>query len=223
MPKYAANPSANPKELRQHYNAQRRVMQNQILNNRTTGVIGTPVGDADSFTKLVKSFEDVENNLEGYLPSLEKLKENPERAVAGSTSDLFISLNQAKKLVSKISLRALPITDVDTIISYKESFDRYNNIIAGYKNEILEAQANFPAGRDIDVFKKTEIDLQKINDQLSIIMQSIDAQVAIYNSGVAQPVKIGGCMHCMNLDDPKSSPMYQNQQYTSAMMPRRFM
>lgn len=223
MPSYYGN-KPNPKELRSHYDSQRLIAQLQMLNSKPTGFIGTPIGDADSFTKLVKAFEDVENNLEGFLPSLEKLKENPERAVAGSTNDLFISLNTAKKLVSRISLRALPITDVDAIKAYKDSLDAYNNLIAGYKNEILAIQAGLPP-RDKDVFKKTEIDLQKINDQLSLIIQSIDAQVAIYNSGVAQPVKLGGCMDCFNLDDPKSSPMYQNQQYISAMMtmPKRFL
>ena len=209
MPVYYGN-NRNPKELRGFYDSQKRVAQRNLESNKQTGIIGAPKGDVDSFNSLIKTFENVENNLEGYIPSLEKLIQNPERAVASSTIDLYMSLNIAKKAISKITLNALPLTDIDTIKAYKDSFENYNNVITGYNNSIAATQLGLlPIYKD--VFNKTETDLTKISEELSIITQSIDAKVRIYDSGVSQPVKLGGCM-CYNLDDPKKSSMYQTPQ-----------
>ena len=51
-----------------------------------------------------------------------------------------------------------------------------------------------------------------IRDTLTFITQSIAAQVSIYDSGTAQPVKMGGGLR-YNLDDPKKSAMYQTQKF----------
>ena len=208
MPVYYGN-SRNPKELRGFYDSQKRIVKRNLENNKQTGIIGTPKGDVDSFNLLIKTFENVENNLEGYIPSLEKLIQNPERASASSTVDLFMSLNTAKKAISKITLSALPLTDIDTIKAYKDSFENYDNVITGYTNSIVASQLGLPPAAK-DVFNKTEVDLQKISADLSILTQSIDAKVRIYDSGVAQPVKLGGGLR-YNLDDPKKSSMYQTK------------
>jgi len=208
MPVYYGN-SRNPKELRGFYDSQKRIVKRNLESNKQTGIIGAPKGDVDSFNSLIKTFENVENNLEGYIPSLEKLIQNPERASASSTIDLYMSINTAKKAISKITLNALPLTDIDTIKAYKDSFENYDNVITGYTNSIVASQLGLaPAFKD--VFNKTEVDLQKISEDLSIITQSIDAKIRIYDSGVSQPVKLGGCM-CYNLDDPKKSSMYQTK------------
>lgn len=224
MPVYYGN-SRNPKELRGFYDSQKRVAQRNLESNKQTGIIGAPKGDVDSFNSLIKTFENVENNLEGYIPSLEKLIQNPERAVASSTIDLYMSLNIAKKAISKITLNALPLTDIDTIKAYKDSFENYNNVITGYNNSIVATQLGLaPAYKD--VFNKTETDLTKISEELSIITQSIDAKVRIYDSGVSQPVKLGGGLR-YNLDNPKSSMMYQtpptNEMYGYGEFPTRYM
>ena len=112
----------NPKELRGFYDSQKRVAQRNLENNKKTGIIGTPKADVDGFNSLIKSFENVENNLEGYIPTLEKLIQAPQYVVASSTVDLFISLNTAKKAISKITLKSLPLTDIEIIKAYKDSF-----------------------------------------------------------------------------------------------------
>jgi len=208
MPVYYGN-NRNPKELRGFYDSQKRVAQRNLESNKQTGIIGAPKGDVDSFNSLIKTFENVENNLEGYIPSLEKLIQDPLVTTASSTTDLYMSLNTAKKAISKITLNALPLTDIEIIKGYKDSFENYDNVITGYNNSIVANQAgNPPAARG--VFNKTETDLTKISEDLSILTQSIDAKVRIYDSGVSQPVKLGGCM-CYNLDDPKKSSMYQTK------------
>jgi hypothetical protein len=207
-----------------YFRSQKRIF-NKELQNKQTGFIGTLKGDVDSFNALIKQFENVENNLEAYIPTLEKLIQAPDRAVAGSTNDLFISLNTAKKAISKISLKALPLTDIDTIKAYNDSFENYDNVITGYTNSITATQLGLaPAYKN--VFNKTEVDLQKISDDLSILTQSITAQIRMYDSGVAQPVKFGGNMY-YNLDNPKSSIMYQtpptNEYHGYGKMPLRYM
>ena len=185
-----------------YFRSQKRIF-NKELQNKQTGFIGTPKGDADSFNSLIKQFETVENQLEAYVPSIIKLIDDPERATAGNTAELYIALNTLKKSISKISLKALPLTDIQSMRDYKDSLNNYINNMTEFYNTIM-ALPLFIKRR----FNKTELDINKIRELLTVITQSIDAQTSIYDSGVSQPVKFGGGL-MYNLDDPKSSLMYQ--------------
>ena len=207
----------NPKELRDFYNSQREIARRTKENNRQTGIIGTPKADVDSYNTLIKQFEILENQLEAYLPSIVKLIDDPERVNAGNTAELFIALNSLKKTISRITLTALPLTDIQTIKDYRDSLNSYITNITGFYNDIMALPPDIKR-----TFNKTELDLDKIQDLLTVITQSIDAQISIYNSGVSQPVKFGGCLYC-DLDNPKGSDMYQNQMFGYGYMPKRYM
>jgi hypothetical protein len=205
---------ANPKELRSFYDSQKRIAKMELENSKATGIIGTPLADAEGFNKLITQIESVENQLEGYIPTLIKLVQNPERVSAGNPADLFGALNTVNKTLSRITLKALPLTDIQTLKDYKESLKNYMDNIQGFRDEITQIQRRIP---DPEVFNRTEVDLEAIRQKLSVLIQTIDAQLSIYDSGVAQPVKlIGGCMCGLtyNLDEPLSrSAMYQTPKY----------
>ena len=222
---------ANPKELRSFYNSQKKIAKQELANSKATGIIGTPIGDANSFNKLLSQIENVENQLEGYIPTLIKLVESPERVSAGNPADLFGALNVLSKTISKITLKALPLSDIQILKDYKDSLNSYMDNIEQFRNQIIQMQNAFrragPGAPNPDSFNKTEVDLESIRQKLSVIIQSIDAQISIYNSGVAQPVAlVGGCSCQYNLDEPLSkSDMYQTQKYVLPQfnLERRFM
>ena len=91
----------NPKELRDFYNSQKRIAEMDLLNNNQTGVIGAPMADVDSFNKLIGQFEVLENQLEGYIPSVIKLISEPDRVSAGNTNELYMALNTLKKSIAR--------------------------------------------------------------------------------------------------------------------------
>jgi hypothetical protein len=205
----------NPKELRGFYDAQKWMQRTSLENSNTTGVIGTPAGDSESFDKLVKQFEAVETQLEAYMPSIYKMIDRPDRATAANAGELYMALANLQKTLARISFRALPLTDIQTVRDYKVSLDGYMNLVGGYFDSIRESQrAMIALGNvDPDVFLLAEKDLASIRDKLGVIIRSIDAQIAIYDSGVAQPIKLGGRLS-FNLDHPLSqNSMYQMRKF----------
>lgn len=213
---YRAGP--NPKEFRDFYNAQNKIFKRTRANSASSGVIGAPAADVDGFTKLVKQIETVENQLEAYTPTIIKLIDQPDRASAGNPADLFIALNILQKTLARATLKALPLTSIQILKDYKDSLAAYQTTIAGFYETIQESRRDLlRLGLDADVFNKTELDLATIRDKLSIITQSIDAQIAIYDSGVAQPVQLGGGF---NLEEPlRGTSMFRSPKY---VLPPRF-
>ena len=201
----------NPVELRSFYNSQKRIAKLDMQNNNQSGVIGTPMADVDSFNKLIKQIEMLENQLEAYVPSIIKLISEPDRVSAGNTAELYSALNVVKKSIARITLKALPLTDIQRLKDYSVSLNTYSTDIGGFYDDIVAAQAVLPADQK-QKFNKTEDDLYMIRDTLTFITQSIAAQISIYDSGTAQPVKMGGGLR-YNLDDPKKSAMYQTQKF----------
>lgn len=203
-----------------YFRSQKRIF-NKELQNKQTGFIGTPKADAEGFNSLIKSFETVENQLEAYVPSIIKLIDDPERTTAGNTAELYIALNTLKKTISRITLKSLPLTDIQTMKDYKDSLNNYINNMTEFYNTIMGLPLNIRRR-----FNKTELDINKIRELLTVITQSIDAQTSMYDSGVSQPVKFGGNM-CYNLDNPKLSMMYQtpptNEMCGCGEFPTRFM
>jgi hypothetical protein len=204
----------NPKELRSFYNGQKWITKNILETSASTGVIGTPAGDSESFDKLVKQIEAVETQLEAYIPSVMKMIDRPERASAANAGELYMALANLQKTLARISLKALPLTDVQTIKDYKVSLDGFMNLVGGWFDSIRESQrAMIALGLDPDVFLLAEKDLASVRDKLGVIIRSIDAQIAIYDSGVAQPIKLGGRLS-FNLDHPLSqNSMYQTRKF----------
>ena len=202
----------NPRELRDFYNSQKRIAEMDLLNNNQTGVIGPPLADVDSFNKLIGQFEVLENQLEGYIPSVIKLISEPDRVSAGNTNELYMALNTLKKSIARITLKALPLEDIQRLKDYDASINKYITDVGGFYDDIVAAQAMLPADQK-QKFNKTEDDLYLIRDTLGFISQSINAQISTYDSGVAQPVKFGGFLQ-YNLDEPlHKSAMYQTQKY----------
>jgi hypothetical protein len=201
----------NPKELRSFYDSQKRIAKLDMQNNNQSGVMGTPMADVDSYNKLIKQFEVVENQLEAYLPSILKLIAEPDRVSAGSTAELYSALNAVKRSITRITLKALPLSDIQVLKDYNVSFNKYITDIGGFYDDIVAAQAGLPADQK-QKFNRTEDDLYMIRDTLTFISQSINAQISIYDSGTAQPVKFGGNLS-FNYDDPKKSAMYQTQKF----------
>ena len=199
----------NPRELRDFYNSQKRIAEMDLKNNNQTGVIGAPMADVDGFNKMIGQFEVLENQLEGYIPSVIKLISEPDRVSAGNTSELYMALNTLKKSIGRITLKALE--DIQRLKDYDASINKYITDVGGFYDDIVAAQAMLPADQK-QKFNKTEDDLYLIRDTLGFISQSINAQISIYDSGVAQPVKFGGFLQ-YNLDEPKKSAMYQTQKY----------
>ena len=189
--------------------------KNTLETSASTGVIGTPAADSESFDKLVKQFENVESQLEGYMPSIYKMIDRPDRATAANAGELYMALANLQKTLAKISLKALPLSDIQVIKDYRVSLDGYMNLVGGYFDSIRESQrAMIALGNvDPDVFLLAEKDLASIRDKLGVIIRSIDAQIAIYDSGVAQPIKLGGRLS-FNLDHPLSqNSMYQTRKF----------
>ena len=185
--------SANPKELRAYYDGQQWISKTTLKNAAKSGVIGTPAADVDTFNKIVKQFESVESQLEGYLPSIEKLLFEPERVSAGNPAELFQAIAALQKSLSRVSLRALPLQDIQLLRDYSTSMANYTGVIDDKLQRVTNAQADFRGmGMDPRVFGAVEVDLASIVDKLTIIVQSLAGQIAIYDSGVAQPVKLGG-------------------------------
>jgi hypothetical protein len=216
MPVFYGNP-ANPKELRGYYNAQKEIFKRTLAKSASSGVIGAPSADVDGFTKLLQQIEAVENQLEAYTPTVIKLVDTPERASAGNPADLFIALNALQKSLARATLSALPASSIQILKDYRDSLSAYQTSMSGFFDTIEASRADlFRLGLDPDVFGKTELDLAAIRDKLSIITQSITAQIAMYDSGVAQPIMGGG----FDLDKPlRGLAMYDSPKY---VLPRRF-
>ena len=204
----------NPRELRGFYNGQKWITKNILDSSEQTGVIGTPAADSESFDKLVKQIETVENQLESYIPSIMKMIDRPERATAANPGELYMALAALQKTLAKMSFMALPLTDIQTVRDYKVSLDGYMTLFGGYFDSIRESQqAMIALHQDPDVFLLAEKDLASVRDKFGVIIRSIDAQIAIYDSGVAQPIKLGGRLS-FNLDHPLSqNSMYQTRKF----------
>ena len=194
MPVLGVPGAANHRELSEYRRGQKWVASTQLKNAASTGVIGTPAGDSDTFDKIVKQFEAVEGQLEGYLPSIEKLLYEPERVSAGNPSELFQALAALQKSLARVSLRALPLSDIQTLRDYATSIGTYIGLVTDQLQRVTDAQAGYRLGAAVDprVFGAVEVDLMSIIEKLKVIGQSISLQIATYDSGVAQPMKLGG-------------------------------
>jgi hypothetical protein len=213
MPRLGRNRS-NPKELRSVYNANRFVNAMNLETNQSSGFLGVPIGDAEGFDKAIKSLEMIENNLEAYVPALQKLINDPISVTAPSSSDLSTAITSAQRVLSRISLTKLPPGDIETINDYKAKMDAYVQTLTTFRDDMLaEINRRGPPGpNNPRVFAQTQTDLQQLAERLSVVSQTITNLVNVYNSGVSQPVKIGGRFN-------PESDMYQTPDY---ILPSRF-
>lgn len=210
MPALGRN-KRNPKELRGVYNAERFVNEMNLVSNKPSGFIGTPIEDAEGFEKTIKSFEMIENYLEAYVPAVQRLIEEPERVTPPSASDLFVALTSAQRIASRISLNKLPLSDIELLQEYKAKMDAYIGSLTGFRDIMVAVNAGRPPNARL--FYGVQTDLENIADRLSVLSQTITNQINVYNSGVSQPVKFGAGFN------PKS-PMYQTPEF---VLPQRFL
>ena len=194
MPTLGFPGAANHRETNEFRRGMKWISSTALKNAASTGVIGTPAGDVDTFNKIIKQFEAVEGQLEGYLPSIEKLLYEPERVSAGNPSELFQALAALQKSLARVSLRALPLSDIQTLRDYATSMGTYVGLVTDQLQQVTDAQAGFRRGTAVDprVFGAVEVDLTSIIEKLTVIGQSISLQIVTYDSGVAQPIKLGG-------------------------------
>lgn len=191
MPKLGVG-AANPKELGEYRRGQRWVSETALKNAASSGVIGTPAADSDSFNKIVKQFEAVESQLEGYLPSVERLLYAPTRASAANPAELFQALAALQKSLARVSLRALPLQDIQTLREYSTSMITYSGVVNDKLTQVTDAQRDARRTPDPAIYGAVEVDLTSIVEKITVITQSVGLQIAIYDSGVAQPMKLGG-------------------------------
>ena len=167
MPKLGVG-AANPKELGEYRRGQRWMSETALKNSASTGVIGTPAGDSETFDRIVKQFEAVESQLEGYLPSVEKLLYEPTRASAANPAELFQALAGLQKSLARVSLRALPLQDIQTLREYSTSMITYSGVVTDKLTRVTDAQvaARRTPGGDPTIYGAVELDLTSIVEKM---------------------------------------------------------
>jgi hypothetical protein len=217
MPTYLQG--ANPKELREFYNSQKRIAETNFKSNKESGVIGTPKADSEGYDKVIQMLEDLETQINVYSLSIHQAVGSDFAIEVYNPSKLLTLMKNTEKAVSKqsFSLSALPAGDIEKLSNYADSLETTKNgmndllveiddrVRAGTLNEDLAR----PSYQVIEVFVRT----------LNNIVLALRAKIQNYATGIAQPVKLGGGLR-YNLDEPLSkSAMYQ----TKPTIPTRYM
>ena len=194
MPTLGFPGSANHRETNEYRRGQKWIASTALKNAASSGVIGTPAADSETFDRIVKQFEAVESQLEGYLPSVERLLYEPTRASAANPAELFQALAGLQKSLARVSLRALPLQDIQTLRDYSTSMITYSGVVTDKLTRVTDAQvaARRTPGSDPTIYGAVELDLTSIVEKITVITQSVGLQIAVYDSGVAQPMKLGG-------------------------------
>ena len=206
MPTYLQG--ANPKELREFYNSQKRIAETNLKSNKDSGVIGTPKADTESYDKVIQLLEDLETQINVYSLSIHQAVGNDFMTDLYNPSKLLTLMKNTEKAISKqsFSLSALSAGDIEKLSKYADSLETTRNQMQGLLGQIdemvrvgLDEALARPSYQVIEVFVRS----------LNSIVMALRAKIQNYATGVAQPVKLGGGLR-YNLDEPLSrSAMYQ--------------
>jgi hypothetical protein len=217
MPTYLQG--ANPKELREFYNSQKRIAETNFKSNKESGVIGTPKADVEGYDKVINLLEDLETQINVYSLSIHQAVGNDFTIDVYNPSKLLTLMKNTEKAVSKqsFSLSALSAIDIEKLSNYADSLEVTKNQMDGLLVEI-DAMVRRPPPDNLDeaLVRPTYQVIEILSSTLNSIIMTLRAKIQNYATGVAQPVKLGGAL-LYNLDEPLSkSAMYQT-------LPTRYM
>lgn len=216
MPTYLQG--ANPKELREFYNSQKRIAETNFKSNKESGVIGTPKADVESYDKVIQLLEDLETQINVYSLSIHQAVGSDFTIDVYNPSKLLTIMKNTEKAVSKpsFSLSALPAGDIEKLSNYADSLETTKNQMEDLLRQIdIMVRAGLDEALARPPYQVIEVFVRSLN---SIVM-ALRAKIQNYATGVAQPVKLGGGLR-YNLDEPLSkSAMYQ----TPPTIPTRYM
>jgi hypothetical protein len=216
MPTYLQG--ANPKELREFYNSQKRIAETNFKSNKESGVIGTPKADVESYDKVMQLLEDLETQINVYSLSIHQAVGSDFTIDVYNPSKLLTIMKNTEKAVSKpsFSLLALPAIDIEKLSNYADSLETTKNQMDSLLVEI-DAMVLRPVDPlDEALVRPTYQVLEILSRTLNSIIMILRAKIQNYATGVAQPVKLGGGLR-YNLDEPLSkSEMFQT-------LPTRYM
>jgi predicted MPP superfamily phosphohydrolase len=219
MPTYLQG--ANPKELREFYNSQKRIAETNFKSNKESGVIGTPKADVEGYDKVINLLEDLETQINVYSVSINQAVGNDFTVDVYNPSKLLTLMKNTEKAVSKqsFSLSALSAIDIEKLSNYADSLETTKNQMDSLLVEI-DAMVLRPVDPlDEALVRPTYQVLEILSRTLNSIIMILRAKIQNYATGVAQPVKLGGGLR-YNLDEPLSkSAMYQ----TPPTIPTRYM
>ena len=216
MPTYLQG--ANPKELREFYNSQKRIAETNFKSNKESGVIGTPKADVEGYDKVINLLEDLETQINVYSVSINQAVGNDFTVDVYNPSKLLTLMKNTEKAVSKqsFSLSALSAIDIEKLSNYADSLETTKNQMDSLLVEI-DAMVLRPVDPlDEALVRPTYQVLEILSRTLNSIIMILRAKIQNYATGVAQPVKLGGGLR-YNLDEPLSkSEMFQT-------LPTRYM
>nr|WPF46869.1 MAG: hypothetical protein [Lake Baikal virophage 15] len=216
MPTYLQG--ANPKELREFYNSQKRIAETNFKSNKESGVIGTPKADVEGYDKVIQLLEDLETQINVYSLSIHQAVGSDFTIDVYNPSKLLTIMKNTEKAVSKpsFSLSALPAIDIEKLSNYADSLETTKNQMEDLLRQIdIMVRAGLDEALARPPYQVIEVFVRSLN---SIVM-ALRAKIQNYATGVAQPVKLGGGLR-YNLDEPLSkSAMYQ----TPPTIPTRYM
>jgi len=193
-----------PFELGNTARANKKVRKLLLESNKSSGIMGTPVADADSFKKATDMLETVETNIETYIQDVIANLNGPTQ-YAVSTEAFRNKIVTLRKLVysPKFSLNLIPLDDVQKLRNYLQSYQNFSGNLV----DILEDN---PGVAD-DLLE----DINFVYEYMKDIIKYLKIRIDIYDSGVTQPVTMkGGCCLQYDLGQPlRNSSMYQTQRY----------
>ena len=217
MPTYLQG--ANPKELREFYNSQKRIAETNFKSNKESGVIGTPKADVESYDKVIQLLEDLETQINVYSLSIHQAVGSDFTIDVYNPSKILTIMKNTEKAVSKqsFSLSALPAGDIEKLSNYADSLEttknQMNDLLVEIDDRVRAGTLNEDLARPS--YQVIEVFVRSLNN----IVMALRAKIQNYATGVAQPVKLGGGLR-YNLDEPLSkSAMYQ----TPPTIPTRYM
>jgi hypothetical protein len=217
----------SPFELKGYENAKKRVYKTLKESNMQSGFAGTPIADADSYSALIKIFDELEVELDVYVTQVDRFVEYPTNTKVGNEpnpTDVEKKLFQTKKIVNKISLGALPQSDIQILQDFKTSIlGGFGEVLYNLKTKTQDLlQIILPPTRQTQRFTKSIQDIEAsitvILSEISNVFTTLDSKFVAYNAGVAQPMTGGylGELKYEVYNGLRNMPMYQTMKYNVA-------
>jgi len=208
MPTYIRK---SPSEFAFLARAKKKVYETEKESNLSSGFSGTPLADSETYDSLVKSFDEIINEIEAYFSLVLIFVGNDGNAPEPNPTDLFKALNKTGQIVSKISLGALTPKDIQVLQDYKESIGNgYYTSLESQVNPILTI-ARLAGPRGGQPKARSEAIATTISDKIlpdiDNLFRDLDAKIVSFNSGKAQPMKVGSGFDIQNFASSAGEPM----------------
>jgi len=210
----------SPSELKGYEKAKKRVHKIEKESNLSSGFSGTPLADSQTYDALVKSFDELQTELEAYQSGiLIFVASDGSSQEPNNPNDLIKQLNKTGQIINKISLGALTPRDIQVLKDYEMTTDGYYTTLEAQIAPILTiAGLRGPRGGQPRLRGEAIADTIQnvILPTIDELFRNLDAKIVSFNSGKAQPMKVGGALICHEFDpynSLKGHPMYQTSKY----------